>query len=167
MFKAQVLGRLGKDATIYESSSTGTRFISFTLAVNTRNMGEDKTYWIDVRSFHPNHLKLEKYLTKGKMIMIGGDFNTGTMTDKSGVVRITHSITCDFINFVNTNASSNHTKTESNNNDVAQINNDVVSEPSIVYDNGKTYAEDEITMGNVKETVQVSSSGGDDDELPF
>ena len=49
MFKVQVMGRLGKDAVIYESSTTGTKFLTFTLAVNTKNLNEDKTYWIDVR----------------------------------------------------------------------------------------------------------------------
>lgn len=167
MFKAQIMGRLGKDAVIYESSSTGTKFLTFTLAVNTKNLNDEKTYWIDVRSFNPNHLKLVNYLTKGKALVVGGDFNTGTITDKTGTVRITHSITCDYITFPNiggSNKNENSTNDSSNNN---------------VRNNNTCVDEDDIRMGNVPVPVSVSATDApistpepsvhsdSEDELPF
>lgn len=144
MFKVQVMGRLGKDAVIYESSTTGTKFLTFTLAVNTKNLNEDKTYWIDVRSFNPNHLKLVNYLTKGKALLVGGDFNTGTITDKTGTVRITHSITCDYITFPNIGGSN---KNENLSNDSANNNEN----------NYKVHNdEDDIKMGCVPVPVDTT-----------
>lgn len=165
MLKVQTMGRLAKDATIYESSTTGTKFLSFTLAVNTKSFNDEKTYWIDVRSFNPNHLKLQKYLTKGKMLMIGGDFNTGTMTDKSGTVRITHSLIADYINFANIGGSA---KTTSN--DETSTNNvDTHTSKS----NNTISNDDNIDMGSTFQTpVTVSvpssiSNNESNDELPF
>ena len=159
MFKAQVIGRLGKDASIYESSSTGVKFLTFTIAVNTKNGGDDKTYWIDVRSFNPNHLKLVSYLTKGKALSIGGDFNTGTMTDKSGTVRITHNMVCDYINFVNI-GGNNGNKSENTNTQTPQVSTTVSPD-------------EEISMGKVPVSVgaptpvPVPATNDEDDELPF
>lgn len=161
MFKAQVIGRLGKDASIYESSTTGVKFLAFTLAVNTKNGSDDKTYWIDVRSFNPNHLKLVSYLTKGKALSIGGDFNTGTMTDKSGTVRITHNMVCDYINFINVGGNnSNKTENTNSNTQTPETSNTVTPD-------------EEISMGKVPVSVgtptpvPVSVANGEDDELPF
>ena len=159
MFKAQVIGRLGKDASIYESSTTGVKFLTFTLAVNTKNGSDDKTYWIDVRSFNPNHLKLVSYLTKGKALSIGGDFNTGTMTDKSGTVRITHNMVCDYINFVNI-GGNNGNKSENTNTQTPQVSTTVSPD-------------EEISMGKVPVSVgaptpvPVPATNDEDDELPF
>lgn len=161
MLKVQTMGRLAKDATIYESSTTGTKFLSFTLAVNTKTFNEDKTYWVDVRSFNPNHLKLQKYLTKGKALIVGGDFNTGTMTDKAGTVRITHTVVADFINFANIGGN-----TKNNNNETSDDETSV----SNTHDK-QSSTEDNISMGSVPQTPVVMSVGGamntDDDELPF
>lgn len=160
MFKAQVIGRLGKDASIYESSTTGVKFLTFTLAVNTKNGGDDKTYWIDVRSFNPNHLKLVSYLTKGKALSIGGDFNTGTMTDKSGTVRITHNMVCDYINFVNIGGNNgNKSENTSSNTQTTQASTTVVPD-------------EEISMGKVPVSVGAPTptpapEANDSDELPF
>ena len=162
MLKAQVLGRLAKDATIYESSTTGTKFLSFTLAVNTKSFNEEKTYWVDVRSFNPNHLKLQKYLTKGKALMVGGDFSTGTMTDKTGTVRITHTVIADYINFANIGGNPKSGTSEST--------DDSVNTPSTFRKNNSS--DDEISMGSITQTpvtvsVSASTNTTDDDELPF
>lgn len=160
MLKVQTMGRLAKDATIYESSTTGTKFLSFTLAVNTKSFNEDKTYWVDVRSFNPNHLKLQKYLTKGKALIVGGDFNTGTMTDKAGTVRITHTVVADFINFANIGGNAKNNTNEANDDETGTSN---------TY-NKQTSTDDVISMGSVPQTPVVVSAGvssDNEDELPF
>lgn len=167
MLKVQTMGRLAKDAAIYESSTTGTKFLSFTLAVNTKNFNEEKIYWIDVRSFNPNHLKLQKYLTKGKVLAVGGNFNTGTMTDKTGTVRITHSIVADFIDFPNVGGGS-QTKTNTTDNTESDTT------PSTVHTHPSINTEDDvISMGSIPQTPVTVSANitanavDNDDELPF
>lgn len=161
MFKAQILGRLGRDAAVYESAN-GTQFLAFTVAVNTRNMGKDVTYWVDVRSFHPNHVKLKQYLQKGKIIQVGGDLNATIETDKVGVVRLNQTLFADYINFINLGNSG-------------KDNNRSTSESDVVT---PQVGDDEITMGNTQSQVkpqvgeEISSpvpvmSGGGSDDLPF
>lgn len=161
MFKGQILGRLGRDAAVYESAN-GTQFLAFTVAVNTRNMGKDVTYWVDVRSFHPNHVKLKQYLQKGKIIQVGGDLNATIETDKVGVVRLNQTLFADYINFINLgNSGKDNNRSTSQSDAVAPQEGD-----------------DEITMGNTQSQVkpqveeEISSpvpvmSGGGSDDLPF
>lgn len=176
MFKAQILGRLGRNATICETNK-GTQFLTLTLAVNTKFKNEDKTFWVDVCSFNPNHLRLAKYLTKGKVVHVGGDFNSGTITDKMGVVRLTHSIIADYINFINVgnnNSNSSYNKTVKETPVVEEEpNTGVINTPD----------EDDFNMNHnqvanilTDEKVSVTVAGvsvpstdnySDNDELPF
>jgi single-strand DNA-binding protein len=177
MFKVQTLGRLGRDAQIYEAAN-GTQFIAFTIAVNTRNQGNETTYWIDVRSFNKNHLKLAQYLKKGKIVQVGGNFNCGTATDKLGIVRVNYNIVADYIEFVNLGTGTNNTK--SSNSDTTAAPNDIVNQ---VYDTSHDVQvrqttndadEDSIVMNNSVSTVEkvavavpVTAGATDDEELPF
>lgn len=166
MFKAQVLGRLGRDAAVYETANGG-KFIAFTLAVNTRNLGKEATYWIDVRSFNPNHLNLCKYLTKGKLLQVGGNYNCGTVTDKSGVVRITHSILADYLDFINLGSGSNNSNKGESTNQVTESDVTTTVPPS-------TSEEPEIVMNTPtpvvsEESIPVTVNSGvsESDDLPF
>lgn len=177
MFKVQTLGRLGRDAQIYEAAN-GTQFIAFTIAVNTRNQGNETTYWIDVRSFNKNHLKLAQYLKKGKIVQVGGNFNCGTATDKLGIVRVNYNIVADYIEFVNLGTGTNNTK--SSNSDTTATPNDIVNQ---AYDTSHDVQvrqttndadEDSIVMNNSVSTVEkvavavpVTAGATDDEELPF
>ena len=181
MFKVQTLGRLGRDAQIYEAAN-GTQFIAFTIAVNTRNQGNETTYWLDVRSFNKNHLKLAQYLKKGKIVHVGGNFNCGTATDKLGIVRVNYSIVADYIEFVNLGTNTNTTK--SVNSDTTAVPNEVsnsavdkahnftvtqtstnVDEDSIVMNNTTVHATEKVTVAVPSMAVNVSATG--DEELPF
>lgn len=177
MFKVQVLGRLGRDAQIYESAN-GTQFVAFTIAVNTKNQGNETTYWLDVRSFNKNHLKLVQYLKKGKIVHVGGNFNCGTATDKLGIVRVNYNIIADYIEFVNLGNGVNNTKNGNSNTTAAP--NDIVNQ---VYDTSHDVQvrqttndadEDSIVMNNSVSTVEkvavavpVTAGATDDEELPF
>jgi single-stranded DNA-binding protein len=102
---------------------------------------------------------LVSYLTKGKALSIGGDFNTGTMTDKSGTVRITHNMVCDYINFVNI-GGNNGNKSENTNTQTPQASTTVAPD-------------EEISMGKVPVSVgaptstPITAANSDEDELPF
>lgn len=175
MFKTQFLGRLGRNAQVFESAN-GVKFVGFTVAVNTRNQGKDVTYWIDVRSFNPNHVRLSQYLTKGKIVQIGGDINTGMMTDKLGVVRITHNVIADYITFINL-GNGNKSDREETTNDSNEIHEATAPQTDNIVETKPKVAksdDDGITMGNtpsvpqpVAEAVGVGAGSDDDDELPF
>lgn len=174
MFKAQILGRLGRNATICETNK-GTQFLTLTLAVNTKFKNEDKTFWVDVCSFNPNHLRLAKYLTKGKIVHVGGDFNSGTVTDKTGVVRLTHSIIADYINFINVGNGNSHNKitTETTNvkgeSDTEVINTSNEDDFNMNQEQPANILTDEKVSVTVGTTVNAPSvdNYSDNDELPF
>lgn len=169
MFKANILGRIGRDAQVFEAAN-GTKFVGFTVAVNTKSKNGEITYWVDVRSFNANHIKLAQYLTKGKLIQAGGDFNTGTMVDKTKTVRVTHSMLADYINFVNIGGQSNNTNKESVNNATPekQVNEPVVKqvETSKKSDDDVVIVMNNPTVEMVPVTVGATNSA-DDDDLPF
>jgi hypothetical protein len=93
-------------------------------------------------------------------LSIGGDFNTGTMTDKSGTVRITHNMVCDYINFVNI-GGNNGTKTENTSSDTQTPKASTTVAP-----------DEEISMGKVPVSIGAPTpapapEANDSDELPF
>ena len=164
MLKVNLLGRLGRDAGIYETAN-GNKFVAFTLAVNTKNLGKDVTYWVDVRSFNQNHIKLVKYLTKGKLLQVGGDYNCNITTDKIGVARISHNVNADYIAFMNLSSPN---KSEENATTSAATPND---EPQTHV--AAANIEDTIVMNSPTPTpelvpvpVGVATSDASDD-LPF
>ena len=69
MFKAMIIGNLGKDAE--ERDYNGKKFLSFTVAVTEKDKdGSERTQWINVKS---NQTGLKDYLKKGKQVYIIGD----------------------------------------------------------------------------------------------
>lgn len=179
MFKVQILGRLGRDAQIYESAN-GTQFVAFTIAVNTKNQGNETTYWLDVRTFNKNHLKLVQYLKKGKIVHVGGNFNCGTATDKLGIVRVNYNIIADYIEFVNLGTGVNNTKNGNTTTTAAPDDNTVcqvfadTSQDVQVRQTINNSDEDSIVMNSpvstvekVAVTVPVTAGATDDEELPF
>ena len=73
-----VTGRLGRDAKIY-TSSNGNRFITFSVASNTRvKKNEENTYWWDV--VIPSHSverykNMVEYLTKGSAVIVQAELD--------------------------------------------------------------------------------------------
>lgn len=69
MFKAMIIGNLGRDAE--EREYNGKKFLSFTVAVSDKDKdGNDHTQWISVTT---HQLSLKDYLKKGKQVYILGD----------------------------------------------------------------------------------------------
>ena len=166
MFKAQVLGRLGRDAAVYESAN-GTQFLAFTLAVNTRNMGKDVTYWIDVRSFNPNHIKLKQYLQKGKILQIGGDINATIDTDKAGVVRINHTLFADYINFVNLGGSKEGNRATTTTATLADADETEVTMGNTPQHTVSQVASESETVVTPTPVPVMAGASGQGDDLPF
>lgn len=68
MFKAIIIGNLGKDAE--EREYNGKKFLSFTVAVSEKDKdNQERTVWINVTT---TQLTLKDYLKKGKQIYVIG-----------------------------------------------------------------------------------------------
>ena len=75
MQKITIIGRLGRDASIRETQDGG-KVVSFTVAVNGRFRGVEKTSWYDVSTFNYDRYKnMVKYLTKGSSVVVLGDLD--------------------------------------------------------------------------------------------
>ena len=70
MLYVHTIGRIGKDCQVI----TGTHgsFIAFDMAVDDYSHGNSVTTWVRVRSKKENHIRLSEYLTKGRLLLIGG-----------------------------------------------------------------------------------------------
>ena len=101
MMYIHTIGRIGKDAQVIEGKNG--KFLSMDVAVDDFNKGENITTWVRIRSSKNNHVKLAKYLTKGRIILVEGTLAQPQIwTDKSNVQRVQLSITADSVQFVNT-----------------------------------------------------------------
>ena len=101
MMYIHTIGRIGKDAQVIEGKNG--KFLSMDIAVDDFNKGENITTWVRIRSSKNNHIKLAKYLTKGRIILVEGTLAQPPIrTDKNNVQRVQLSITADSVQFVNT-----------------------------------------------------------------
>ena len=161
MLKVNLIGRLGRDAGVYETSN-GSKFVAFTIAVNTKNLGKDVTYWIDIRSFNQNHMRLAQYLKKGKLVQVGGDYNCVINTDKTGVARIANNVNADYISFLNLGNGVKNDEHASTTNDEPQVVQKAdADEDAIVMNTPSTTSQVPVSVG-----AGVSATGETDD-LPF
>ena len=112
MQKITLIGRLGRDAAIRETES-GTKIISFTMAVNGRFRGTEKTSWYDVSSFnYDRYRKMVKYLTKGSSVIVTGDLDADIEEGSDGKVRCRRYVMADAIEFNSNGSSSGGTREE-------------------------------------------------------
>ena len=101
MIYIHTIGRIGKDAQVIEGKNG--KFLSMDIAVDDFNKGENITTWVRIRSSKNNHIKLAKYLTKGRIILVEGTLAQPQIwIDKNNVQRVQLSITADSVQFVNT-----------------------------------------------------------------
>ena len=101
MMYIHTIGRIGKDAQVIEGKNG--KFLSMDIAVDDFNKGENITTWVRIRSSKNNHVKLAKYLTKGRIILVEGTLAQPQIwIDKNNVQRVQLSITAGSVQFVNT-----------------------------------------------------------------
>lgn len=97
MNRATLFGRLGKDPEI-RSMQTGDRVASFSLATGEkwkdRATGEarERTEWHNVVVFGPLVDTVERFLKKGRRVMVEGQIRTRKWQDQSGQDRWTTEI---------------------------------------------------------------------------
>ena len=157
MRKIELTGRLAADAE-RKISKTGKEFLSFRVGNNEFNdkdeQGNQKTYWFNVTTFNQRHFGMAQYLTKGKSIIVEGDYSDRLYQNKEGNCEIARDIMANAIYFNSDGNSnnSNQTKTATQASPVTQTTMD--SKP---------------TTADVKipEAPVASTSNDDEDDLPF
>ena len=112
MQKITLIGRLGRDAAIRETQE-GNKIVSFTMAVNGRFRGTDKTSWYDVSTFnYERYRNMVKYLTKGSLAIVTGDLDADLEKGSDGVTRCRRYVTADSIEFGPSSGSTSNDRTE-------------------------------------------------------
>ena len=107
MQKITIIGRLGRDAALRETQN-GRKVIAFTMAVNGRANGVEKTSWYDVSSFNYERYKnMVQYLTKGSSVTVVGDLDADLETGSDGVTRCRRNVLADSIDFLPISTSGN------------------------------------------------------------
>ncbi|MDD5861157.1 MAG: single-stranded DNA-binding protein [Prevotella sp.] len=99
MLYTHFIARIGKDAQVVNGSKGD--FLSMDVAVSDYFKGQETTTWVRVRS--NRHLKLQQWLTKGRLVLIEGSLSKPSIwTDKKGEEHVQISVTADNIQFVST-----------------------------------------------------------------
>lgn len=155
MRKIELTGRLAADAE-RKISKTGQEFLSFRVANNEftdkNEQGNQKTYWFNVTIFNQHYFGMAQYLTKGKSIIVDGNYSDRLYQNKDGNCEIARDIIANAIYFNSDGNGNNNTKATTQASPVTQTT--IASKP---------------TTADVKvpDAPVVSTSNDDDDDLPF
>ena len=142
-------------------SKNGKEYLTFRIGNTEFNdkdeQGNQKTYWFNVTTFNQRHFGLTQYLTKGKSIIVEGDYSDRLYQNKDGNCEIARDIMANAIYFNsdgngNNNANGKQTKATTQASPVTQTT--MASKPTTA----------EI---KVPEAPVVSTSNDDEDDLPF
>jgi single-strand DNA-binding protein len=104
VFKAQIIGNVGKDPEM-RYSANGSPFLRFSLAGNyrTRNAEgewEDQTEWVRVTVFGQRAEALQDRIAKGSRLYVDGRLEAKPWTDQQGNVRAGLEVLADTIEFM-------------------------------------------------------------------
>jgi single-strand DNA-binding protein len=101
-----LLGRLGKKPEIRVLPQTGRSVANFTMATNERLFNKatsetkDRTEWHRIVVWGPQAEFCEKYLDKGRQVIVEGKLRTRTWQDRDGVKKTTTEIEAQNITLV-------------------------------------------------------------------
>ena len=102
MIQINLTGRLAADAE-RKISKTGKEYLSFRIGSNKFNdkdeQGNQKTYWFNVTTFNQRHFGIAQYLTKGKPIIVVGDYSDRLYQNREGNCDIARDIMANAIYF--------------------------------------------------------------------
>ena len=97
-----IMGRLTKDPELRRTGS-GTAVASFTIACDrdfgNKESGEKETDFIDCVAWRSTAEFLEKYFSKGRMIVVSGRLQKRSYTDKDGNKRYATEVVADSVYF--------------------------------------------------------------------
>lgn len=99
-----LVGRLGRDPE-EKMTQGGTNISKFSLAVN-RQKKDDPTDWFDCIAFAKTADFCNKYLGKGREVLVSGKIQIDTWTDKEGNKKSKPSVICDQVKAIGSREAS-------------------------------------------------------------
>lgn len=161
MQKITLIGRLGRDAAVRETSN-GTKVISLAVAANSFVKGVEKTSWYDVSTFnYDRYANMVKYLTKGSSVIVTGDLDADIEKGNDGVTRCRRVVMADSISF-NQSGNSGSTQTSE-----AKESAPMTSNPESDDDEPKVIAAKSTKKAKAEDKEAVQTTQTNDDDLPF
>lgn len=135
MNKALLIGRLVTDVASYSTTTNGTKFVRFKLAVRRPYKNKDKTKdnsdFIPVIAWSTQADFIEKYLKKGDKISVEGHISISTYTNKQQEIVTRYEVTADRVEALESKAqreARNLSKTEELTMDKVSITKDLTFE---------------------------------------
>lgn len=99
MQEITLIGRIGRDATVYETAN-GNKFIAFSLAADGRVKGQTVTSWYDIITFDVGkYERMLPYMTKGSSMVVVGELYAEVEKGSDNIVRCRRTVTADLIKF--------------------------------------------------------------------
>lgn len=139
-------------------NKSGKEFMTFRMGNNEFNdpkdeQGRSKTYWFRITTYNQRHFGLKQYLTKGKRLIVFGDYSDNVYQNREGNCEIGREILANAIYF-NDDSGANKTT-----NETATANPSPVTQTTMV---------SKPTTADLKvPAVEPASNADDDDDLPF
>lgn len=107
--KVILIGNLTSDPELKQSTS-GVSVCSFSIAVNRKMAKNNECDFIAVVAWRQTAEFVNRYFKKGKPILVCGQIQTRSWTDKQGNKRIATEVIADEVSFVGSNDSSTEEK---------------------------------------------------------
>lgn len=100
--RVTIAGRLSRDIELRRTQS-GTAVTGFTLAVDgdykDKQTGERPTYWVDCTAWGATAELMNRYMSKGRMVIVDGRLQTRTWNDNGGNKRKTTEVVAEHVYF--------------------------------------------------------------------
>lgn len=123
MQKIIIIGNLVRDPESKEVS--GANVCTFTVAVNTRYRGEDRTAYYRVDAWSKLGEMCKAYLKKGSKCCVVGDLDVREFTTREGAARTALNIRADNVEFLSSSGASTGGRTDAPNNTYRAPSSDV------------------------------------------
>ena len=108
--KVILIGNITKDVEL-KQTPTGVSVCSFDIAVN-RKLNREVTDFISIVTWRQQAEFVSKYFKKGQAILVCGELQTRSYTDKQGNKRTAVEVVADEVSFVGNKESSTEAKSE-------------------------------------------------------
>ena len=108
--KVILIGNITKDLEL-KQTPTGVSVCSFDIAVN-RKLNRDVTDFISIVTWRQQAEFVSKYFKKGQAILVCGELQTRSYTDKQGNKRTAVEVVADEVSFVGNKESATEAKNE-------------------------------------------------------
>lgn len=108
--KVILIGNITKDVEL-KQTPTGVSVCSFDIAVN-RKLNREVTDFISIVTWRQQAEFVSKYFKKGQAILVCGELQTRSYTDKQGNKRTAVEVVADEVSFVGNKESATEAKSE-------------------------------------------------------